>query len=76
VIIAEFATAHRNAAKSDWIADAFNRLKTNYPFVDAFIWFNLDKERNWLIDSDGSWALRDALSDAYFESGGNPVRQP
>jgi hypothetical protein len=72
VMIAEFASAHRSGDKSDWITDAFNRLKTNYPFVDAFIWFNLDKERNWLIDSDGSWAPRGALSDAYFESGGNP----
>lgn len=72
VMLAEFASAHRNGAKSDWIRAAFNRLKTNYPFVDAFIWFNLDKERNWLIDSNGSRAPRDALSDAYFESGGNP----
>jgi hypothetical protein len=72
VMIAEFASAHGNGAKSDWITNAFNRLKTDYPFVDALIWFNLDKERNWLIDSDGRAAPRNALSDTYFESGGNP----
>jgi beta-mannanase len=72
VIIAEFASAHRDGAKSEWITDAFNRLKTNYPFVDAVIWFDLYKERDWRIGSDGPWAARDALSDAYFESAGDP----
>jgi hypothetical protein len=74
VIIAEFASAHRNGAKSEWITDAFHRLKTNYPFVEAVFWFNLNKERDWRIDSDGGWAPKEALSDAYFESGGDPGR--
>ena len=72
IIIAEFGCAHKDTAKSEWIIDAFNRLKTNYPYVECFIWFDIDKEENWLIDSDGKEAPRQALSDSYFVSEGNP----
>jgi len=76
IIIAEFACAHELKAngrrKSVWITDAFNLLKTTYPYVKCFIWFNMDKEENWLIDSAGDKAPRAALSDPYFVSEGDP----
>jgi len=72
VIIAEFGCAHKRKAKRGWITDAFELLKTSYPFVECFIWFDMDKEENWLIDSDGNRAPRIALSDSYFSSAGDP----
>ncbi len=76
IIIAEFACAHevqrQGKRKSDWIKDAFNLLKTKYPFVECFIWFDANKEENWLIVSAGNTAPRTALSDPYFVSEGDP----
>lgn len=72
IIIAEFACAHKRLSKRNWITDAFNQLKTNYPYVKCFIWFDMNKEENWLIDSDGNQAPRAALADSYFVSAGDP----
>ncbi|MBU4376167.1 MAG: discoidin domain-containing protein [Candidatus Omnitrophica bacterium] len=75
IIIAEFACAHELKAngkrKREWITETFNLLETTYPYVKCFIWFDMDKEENWLIDSAGNEAPRAALSDSYFVSEGN-----
>ena len=44
IIIAEFACAHKKVSKRNWITDAFYQLKTNYPYVKCFIWFDSDRE--------------------------------
>ncbi|MBL7072121.1 MAG: discoidin domain-containing protein [Candidatus Omnitrophica bacterium] len=72
IIIAEFGCAHKRKAKKEWVQNAFDLLKTDYPFVECFIWFDMNKEENWLIDSDGSRIPRIALSDSYFTSAGDP----
>jgi len=80
IMLAEFGCAQQKPDdppshdKSVWITDCFNLLKTTYPYtaVECFIWFDMDKERNWLIDSDGNTAPRTALSDPYFKSKGDP----
>lgn len=71
VIIAEFACAHEPVKKSEWLTDAFNEIKKR-KYIKCFIWFNENKEENWLIDSDGDAALKEALSDPYFSSKGDP----
>lgn len=84
IILAEFGCAQEGVSdppsydKSTWITDGFNLLKTTYPYnhVGCFIWFDMDKERNWLIDSDGVAAPRAALADPYFASRGDPGAAP
>ena len=38
--------------KSAWLDDALNEQLPNYPHVTGMIYFNQDKERNWLLWSD------------------------
>ncbi len=37
--------------KDDWIKDALTKIKSD-PNIKGFIWFNENKEKNWLINSD------------------------
>jgi len=37
--------------KSEWIRNASDQILTNCPRIDAFMWFNMDKERDWRVDS-------------------------
>jgi len=43
--------------KDDWIYNASNQIQTNFPRVDAIMWFHQDKssnpnDRNWRVDTD------------------------
>lgn len=47
-----FSTASSDGEKkAQWIED-FGKQITNHPEVTGFIWFNVDKERDWRIWSD------------------------
>jgi len=37
--------------KAEWITDTLSQIKAN-PDIAGWIWFNENKEQNWLIDSD------------------------
>ncbi|MDP3882882.1 MAG: glycosyl hydrolase [Candidatus Staskawiczbacteria bacterium] len=37
--------------KAVWITDALLKIK-NDPQIEGFIWFNVNKEKNWLVSSD------------------------
>lgn len=39
--------------KAVWIADALEKIKSD-PDIAGWIWFNENKEQNWLIDSDAN----------------------
>ena len=39
--------------KSAWISDALAQIKSD-PNIAGFIWFNENKEKNWLINSDSA----------------------
>ncbi|GAG81757.1 unnamed protein product [marine sediment metagenome] len=54
IMIGEFASAENGGSKAGWIADAFSNIKNNYPRVKLFCWFNINKERDWRINSSGS----------------------
>jgi len=41
----------QGSQKADWITDALSKIKSD-PSITGFIWFNEDKEQNWLINSD------------------------
>jgi len=68
LMIGEFASAEQGGNKADWITDAFSRIQNNYPRVKIFCWFNINKERDWRVNSSPSSeaAMRTALQPAYF----------
>jgi hypothetical protein len=68
IIISEIACTEQGGDKAAWISDAFDALKTRYPRIKAFTWFELNKETDWRINSSASalTAYRSALSADYF----------
>jgi hypothetical protein len=51
--------------KSAWISDAFRKIKTDYPRIKSFYWFEVKKERDWrLNESPETWnAFKKAIND-------------
>ncbi|URZ07481.1 glycoside hydrolase family 26 protein [Clostridium felsineum] len=54
IFIAEIGSADKGGDKSAWITDAYNKVRSNYPLIDAVIWFNENKETDWTINSNPS----------------------
>ncbi|MCQ9208199.1 MAG: hypothetical protein NG712_02340 [Omnitrophica bacterium] len=69
IMIGEFASAE-GELKAEWILETFQKIKEEYPEIEAFYWLNQDKERDWRVDSSAEAlsAFRQAISDAYFTS--------
>lgn len=51
ILIGEMASDEAGGDKAAWIAGIIPTLKTDYPLIKAFVWFDIDKERHWLINS-------------------------
>lgn len=70
LMISEFACAEEGGDKAAWITAAFTGLKTNYPSIEACVWFNINKagERDWRVDSSTAAlnAYKNAVTDPYF----------
>lgn len=68
LMIGEFASAEGSGSKADWIKEALSKIKTKYPRLKLFCWFNINKERDWRINSSNSSeaAFRQAISDSHF----------
>ncbi|MBN1411997.1 MAG: hypothetical protein JW969_14205 [Spirochaetales bacterium] len=68
MIIGEFACTEKDGNKAEWITDAFDRIKTKYTRIKAFVWFNLIKEALWPVDSsvESLEAFRNAMKDPYY----------
>ncbi|OGC25289.1 hypothetical protein A2291_03740 [candidate division WOR-1 bacterium RIFOXYB2_FULL_42_35] len=69
IMVAEFASATGEGnSKADWITDALSKIKNSYPLVKAFCWFNVNKERDWRVNSSSASeaAFRNALKESYF----------
>ncbi|MFH1968330.1 MAG: hypothetical protein ABIJ84_03015, partial [bacterium] len=49
--------------KAGWIEDALSKINSD-PDIVGWIWFNEDKEKNWLVssDSDSLQAFKDGIS--------------
>jgi beta-mannanase len=56
--------------KANWIVDAFARIKSNYPRIKIFCWFNINKERDWRVNSSSlaEAAFKKALQDGHFSA--------
>ncbi len=68
IMIAEFASAEDGGDKAAWITSTFATIENDYPKIRAVNWFNIDKERDWRINSSSSAesAFKTAVSDSYF----------
>ena len=78
IMLAEFGSVEIGGAKDAWITNAFERIKNaDYSEIDAFYWFNTDKdEQNWQINSspEALAAFQSAMADSYYTS--HPVPEP
>jgi len=76
MMIAEFGTGEFQSEsfdKAQWITDAFDKIKTDYPRIRIFTWFNINKELDWRANSspEALAAFRKAMKDPYYIS--NPT---
>jgi beta-mannanase len=51
MMIAELGCAEEGGSKAQWIGDMKSALRAHYPRVSALVWFQVEKERDWRIDS-------------------------
>jgi hypothetical protein len=71
MMIAEFGTGEFESEgfdKAAWIEDAFRKIKTDYPRVKIFTWFNINKELDWRVNSspEALAAFQKAMEDPYY----------
>ena len=68
IMIPETASTEMGGDKAAWITAILPALKTSFPAIKAFVWFHMNKETDWRIDS--STQSRDAFvpmaRDPYF----------
>jgi hypothetical protein len=67
IIIAEMASDEAGGSKATWINDVIPTLKNDYPLIKAIVWFDVDKERHWQINSSASAlaAYQEMAKDTY-----------
>lgn len=71
MMIAEFGCGefeHETYSKPGWMKDAFTKMKTEYPRVKIFTWFNILKEHDWRVNSSDSTlnTFKSLMKDPYF----------
>ena len=54
IIIGEMASDEVGGSKAQWINSVVPTLKSKFPLIKAFVWFDIDKERHWQINSSSS----------------------
>ncbi|MHB9863469.1 glycoside hydrolase family 26 protein [Streptomyces sp. YIM S03343] len=54
VIIGEMGSDEVGGSKASWIDGIVPALKTEFPLIKALVWFDIDKERHWQINSSPS----------------------
>ena len=70
ILIGEMASDEVGGSKSQWIADIIPTLRTDFPSIKAFVWFDVKKERDWEIDSSA------ASLAAYVAMAADPFTNP
>ncbi len=73
IVIAEFASVEQGGDKAEWIYDAYKRIRTEHPEVDAVVYFDSfesgpDGTQDWRIhtSAEASHAYADSLDDPYY----------
>ncbi|MHB8465115.1 MAG: glycoside hydrolase family 26 protein [Acidimicrobiales bacterium] len=70
IMIGETASAEQGGSKADWIRGLFSGLASNND-IRAFVWFNLDKETDWTIQSSSAAqaAFAAGVADSRYQAG-------
>jgi hypothetical protein len=68
IMIPETASAELGGDKAAWIAGILPSLETMFPSVKALVWFQMNKETDWRIDSSAASeaAFVTMANDPYF----------
>lgn len=68
IMIAETASAEQGGDKTAWIAGILPAMKSMFPAVKALVWFQMNKETDWRVDSSPSAATAfiSLANDLYF----------
>lgn len=51
IIIAETGSSEKGGDKAAWIKDTFNTIYNDFPRIKGLVWFNINKETDWRIES-------------------------
>lgn len=54
IIIAETASSENGGDKAVWVDQMFASLTNTFPKIEEIIWFNINKETDWRINSSNS----------------------
>lgn len=68
VMIGEMGSDEIGGDKAEWISQIIPTLKDKFPAIKAVIWFDVDKERHWQINSSQKTleAYRTMAKDPYY----------
>jgi hypothetical protein len=68
IIIGEMASDEAGGSKAQWIDDIIPTLKNTFPLIKAVVWFDIDKERHWQINSspESLASYQRMAQDPYF----------
>ena len=68
IIIGEMASAEQGGDKGKWIDAMIPVLKAQYPLFKAVVWFDINKENDWRINSSTAAlaAFSKMATDPYF----------
>ena len=68
IIIGEMASAEAGGNKGQWIDAIIPTLKAQYPLFKALVWFDINKETDWRINSSPAalTAFSKMAQDPYF----------
>lgn len=51
IILGEFASSEKGGDKAAWVQDSFQKIISAYPQIRAAVWFNINKENDWRMNS-------------------------
>ncbi|HEX2027909.1 MAG TPA: cell wall-binding repeat-containing protein [Nitriliruptorales bacterium] len=76
LMVSETSSTEVGGDKAAWIAQARSDLKQRFPSVAGLVWFHVDKEQDWRIDSSTAAfsAFRDLAHDPYFSGSSGGVK--
>jgi hypothetical protein len=68
ILIGETASAEVGGNKAEWIDAIIPTLRTKYPMIKGLVWFDVNKERDWRINSSPPTleAFARAAQDPYW----------
>ena len=68
IIIGEMASAEQGGDKAAWIDAMLPTLKAQYPLFKAVVWFDINKENDWRVNSSAAalTAFSKMAKDPYF----------